>query len=181
MVLSPFIFLIQKITEMTIEQTLVIIKPDGLVRSLTGDILSKLSETELVIVGAKIVSPTRELATEHYKYHVGKPFFDELINYFTGEYHTRRVFALVYSGENAIKKVRRIVGATNPEEADPISLRGKYGRIRSSGSYENTVHCSENAQEAEREIKLWFKPEELTQRIYKTKKVKVTREELVWE
>ena len=148
------------------EQSLVLIKPDGLVKSLTGNIISKLSETELQIIGAKIVVVTKELAEEHYQHLREEKFFDELIKYIMGEFHTKRIMALVYEGENAITKVRRIVGATNPEEADTISIRGKYGRITTTGVFENVVHASENEKEAEREIKLWFRPDELTHNIY---------------
>ncbi len=166
---------------MGIEQTLVLIKPDGLVKSLTGNIISKLSETELKIVGAKIVRVSRELAEEHYKHLKDKPFFEELIKYICGEYHTRRVLAMVYHGDNAIAKVRRIAGDTNPEEADPISIRGKYGRITTSGVYENVIHASENPKEAEREIKLWFRPDELVERIYPVIKKTEVREVLIWK
>ncbi len=162
------------------EHTLVLIKPDGLVKSLTGNIISKLSETELRILGAKIVRVDRKLAEEHYKHLKDKPFFEELLKYIQGYYHTRRVLAMVYGGENAIEKVRRIAGATNPEEADPISIRGKYGRITTSGVYENVIHASENVKEAEREIKLWFKPDEIVDPIYPVKKVKKEVEVLEW-
>src|SRR3989338_5690270 len=126
------------------EQALVLIKPDGLVKSLTGNIITTLSETELKIVGAKIVQVTKELAEEHYCHLKEEKFFDELIKYIMGEYHTKRVLAMVYHGENAIKKVRNIVGVTNPEKAKPISIRGKYGRITSNGGFENVIHASEN-------------------------------------
>ncbi|MBW2980676.1 nucleoside-diphosphate kinase [Candidatus Woesearchaeota archaeon] len=148
------------------EQCLVLIKPDGLKKSLTGDILSMLSKTELIIVGAKIVEVTQELAEEHYQHLKEEKFFGELIKYIMGEYHTRRVLALVYHGQDACKKVRDVVGATNPEKAEPISIRGKYGRITTRGVFENVVHASENAKEAEREIKLWFRPDELVETIY---------------
>jgi nucleoside-diphosphate kinase len=88
--------------------------------------------------------------------------------------------AMVYHGENAIEKVRRLVGATNPEQADPVSIRGKYGRITTTGVYENAVHASENAKEAEREIKLWFEPDELVERIYPVIKREDKREYLEW-
>lgn len=166
---------------MVVEQCLVIIKPDGLVKSLTGNIITKLSETNLKIIGAKVVSVSRELAEEHYKHLKNEPFFEELIRYLMGEFHTKRVLALVYHGENAIKKIRKIVGDTNPEKASPTTIRGKYGRITSSGVFENVVHASENSKEAEREIKLWFKPEELVYRIYPTKIIKVTKKEMVWK
>lgn len=169
------------IGKMTIEQTLVLIKPDGLVKSLTGDILSKLSETELKIVAAKILQVDRMLAEDHYRHLKNEPFFDELIRYIMGEFHTKRVLALVYQGENSIKKVRRIVGATDPEQADPISIRGKYGRITTTGVYENAVHASESKEEAEREIKLWFDPDELVETVFPVVKKKVSKEELSWK
>ncbi|MBW2975268.1 nucleoside-diphosphate kinase [Candidatus Woesearchaeota archaeon] len=166
---------------MAVEQSLVLIKPDGLVKSLTGDIISKMSESELKIVGAKIVQVTRELAEEHYCHLKEEKFFDELIKYIMGEFHTKRVLAFVYHGENAIKEVRRIVGSTNPEKADPISIRGKYGRITTEGVFENVVHASENAKEAEREIKLWFRPDELVYTIYPTEIRKVSINKLLWK
>ncbi len=166
---------------MVVEQTLVLIKPDGLVKSLTGNIITKMSETELKIVGAKIVQVSRELAEEHYQHLKNEKFFDELIKYIQGNYHTKRVLALVYQGENAIEKVRRIVGATNPEEADPISIRGKYGRITTTGVFENAVHASANKEDSEREIKLWFRPHELTYTLYPTEIHEVRIDELFWE
>ena len=143
------------------QQTLVLIKPDGLKKSLTGNVLTRLSETKLTIIGAKIAKPTRELAVAHYVHMKEKPFFEELIRYLMGEFHTPRVMALVYHGEDAIQKVRGICGSTNPEEADPVSIRGAYGRITTKGVYENVIHASTNEEEAEREIKLWFQPHEL--------------------
>ncbi|MFH2028617.1 MAG: nucleoside-diphosphate kinase [Nanoarchaeota archaeon] len=163
-----------------IEQSLLLIKPDGLVKSLTGDIISKMSETELKIVGAKVVQVTRELAEEHYHHLKEEKFFDELIRYIMGEFHTRRVLALVYQGDNATGKIRRLVGATNPEEAEPISIRGKYGRITSKGVFENVVHASENPKEAEREIKLWFRPDELVETKFPTEIRNVHIDKVFW-
>ena len=101
------------------QQTLVLIKPDGLVKSLTGNIITELADSGLIIVGAKIVSVTRELAEEHYQHLREEKFFDELIKYIMGEYHVKRVLALVYHGENVIEKVRRVAGETNPEISVP--------------------------------------------------------------
>ena len=154
------------------QQTLVLIKPDGLTKSLTGNILTRLSETKLEIVAAKITRVSRTLAIEHYKHLQGKPFFSELIVYLQGELHERRkVMAMVYWGTDAIRKVRELAGATNPEEADPTTIRGAYGRITTKGIYENVVHASSNLEEAEREIKLWFRPEEIIVNLYPTKVV----------
>jgi nucleoside-diphosphate kinase len=166
------------------EQCLVIIKPDGLIKSLTGNIISALSEAKLKIVGAKIVSVPKELAEKHYgDLKERKPeIFTATIDYIMGKFHTNRVMAMVYSGENAIQKVREIVGITNPEEANPISIRGKYGRINSkTGVYENAVHASDSPESAEKEIKLWFKPEELVEMVYPIKKLTDKKEVLEWK
>jgi len=155
---------------MAVEQTLVLIKPDGLRKSLTGNILSRLSEAKLVIIGARVVKVSKELAESHYGHLREKPFFDELIRYLMGEIHdTRRVMALVYHGEGAIGKIREIVGETNPEEANPVSIRGAYGRITTSGVFENIVHASSSLEDAEKEIKLWFKPEDIIDELYPTR------------
>ncbi|MFH2137705.1 MAG: nucleoside-diphosphate kinase [Candidatus Omnitrophota bacterium] len=164
------------------KKTLILIKPDGLVKSLTGNILTRLSETKLEIIAAKIVHVSPELAKEHYKHLQDKPFFNELVNYLQGELHARhKVLAMVYWGEDAIQKVRQLAGATNPEEAEPTSIRGAYGRITSKGVYENVVHASANEEEAEREIKLWFFPDEILYDVYPSKKVVLEKEtQRVW-
>ncbi|MFC2062072.1 nucleoside-diphosphate kinase [Elusimicrobiota bacterium] len=163
------------------EQTLVVIKPDGLIKSLTGNILTKLSETKLRIVGAKVVCVSDELAETHYTHLKNEPFFIELKKYITGRIYEegyQRVLALVYKGEHAIEKVRQLAGATNPEEASSTSIRGSYGRITTRGVYENVVHASANKEDAEREIKLWFKPCEIVEEIYPIKEKEGTLE---WE
>lgn len=164
------------------QATLVLIKPDGLKKSLTGNILTRLSETKLEIVAAKIVRVSKELAVEHYAHLKQEPFFDELIRYLRGELHDRRkVLAMVYWGEDAINKVRKLSGATNPEEADPISIRGAYGRITTKGIYENVIHASSNEVEAKREIQLWFEPDEIIVELYPAKEI-VQRDakKLIW-
>lgn len=146
------------------ERVLILIKPDGLIKSLTGDVISKLSETTLRIVAAKIVNVSKELAEQHYSHlKESKPkIFEETLKYIMGEFHTNRVLALVYKGIDAIEKVRKIVGKTNPEEAEPTSIRGKYGRINSkTGVFENVVHASDSIENAEKEIKLWFDETEI--------------------
>ena len=150
---------------MEYEKTLILIKPDGIVKSLVGNILTALSETKLKIVAAKVVNVKRELAEKHYEeLKQTKPeIFEEVLEYMQGKHHhTPRVIALVYAGENAIKKARELAGVTNPEKADPKTIRGKYGRINSETNVmENVMHCSDCLENAEKEIKLWFKPEEL--------------------
>ena len=154
------------------EATLILIKPDGLKRSLTGNILTRLSETKLEIVAAKIVRVSQTLAETHYAHLKDRPFFSDLVKYIQGELHDRRkVMALVYWGDGAISKCRELAGATNPEEAESTSIRGAYGRITTSGLYENVIHVSGNQIEAEREIKLWFQPDEIIVDLYSTKKI----------
>ncbi|MBU0671785.1 MAG: nucleoside-diphosphate kinase [Candidatus Margulisbacteria bacterium] len=165
------------------QSTLVVIKPDGLKKSLTGNVLTRLSETKLRIVGAKVLKVSRALAEKHYAHLKDKSFFDDVVKYLTGELHGKqyaRVMALVYHGKDAIAKVRELAGTTNPEEADPTSIRGQYGRLTTKGLFENVVHCSANAAEAENEIKLWFEPDEITDDIYTTKEVEEKIKKRVW-
>ncbi len=163
------------------EATLILIKPDGLKKSLTGNILTRLSETKLDIVAARITNVSTELAKQHYNALSDKPFFEDLIHYIRGEFHEKRkVMAMVYHGEDAIDKVRRLAGATNPEEADAVSIRGQYGRITTKGVYENVIHASANTQDAEREIKLWFQPDEIIVDLYPTKKQECKINTRVW-
>lgn len=154
------------------EATLILIKPDGLKKSLTGNILTRLSETKLEIVGSKIMRVPEELARIHYVHLKDKPFFPDLVKYICGQLHNRRkVMALVYWGEDAILKCRQLAGTTNPEEAESTTIRGAYGRITTSGLYENVIHVSANQADAQREIKLWFKPDEIIVDLYPTKEV----------
>ena len=162
------------------EQTLVLIKPDALKNSLTGYVLSQLSEfhTGLRFAATKIVTVSRILAEEHYSEHHGKIFFPSLLEYITGLIHypgepwKQRVIALVYQGPNAIKKIRDIAGPTNPH----IARDEKPGCIRALGTVvplkdaegnvigermDNLIHASASDSEAEREIKLWFRPNDI--------------------
>lgn len=162
--------------------TLILIKPDGLKKSLTGNILTRLSETKLEIVAAKIVRVSRELAEAHYAHLKDKPFFPELMKYIQGELHNRRkVMALVYWGARAISKCRHLAGETNPEQAEATSIRGAYGRITTAGLYENVIHVSANQSEAKREIKLWFQPNEIIVDLYPTKELIKSKQRMkVW-
>jgi nucleoside-diphosphate kinase len=163
------------------QATLILIKPDGLKRSLTGNILTRLSETKLEIVASKMVRVTRELAADHYRHLKDKPFFEDVLKYLMGEFHDRRkVMALVYWGPDAIAKCRALAGATNPEEADSVSIRGSYGRITTRGVYENVIHVSAIPEDAEREIRLWFEPDEVIVDLYPTRMVVETEEKRAW-
>ncbi len=159
------------------EQTLVLIKPDALKNSLTGYVLSLLSEfhTGLRFAGAKIVHVSRMLAEEHYAEHRGKIFYPSLIDYIMGRLHypdeprKRRVIAFVYQGAEATARIRDICGPTNPHvarETRPGCVRAlgtivpiKDGQGKAIGErMDNLIHASATNAEAEREIKLWFRP-----------------------
>jgi len=157
-----------------LQYTLIIMKPDALVKSLTGNILARFLEARLRIIGAKVVKVSRELVEQHYAHLIDEPFFDDLYEYFSGKTYGpdyERVLVFVYEGEDTIAKVRRIAGATNPLEADPISIRGAYGRINKKGVMENVIHCSDSEESAKKEICLWVDPDEIIKEIYPTKKV----------
>ena len=145
------------------ERTLVLIKPDAMVKKLAGNIINELYSLNLKMIGLKLVNVKRELAEQHYEEHKGKPFFEDLIKHITGELHNNEnVIAIVYEGENAIKKVRDITGKSNPDESEPSSLRGKYGKINTKNNcYETVLHASDSGESAGREIKLWFEDKEL--------------------
>lgn len=164
----------------TAEQTLVLIKPDALLNSLTGYMLSTLSEfhTGLRFAAAKIVHVHRMLAEEHYAEHAGKPFYEPLLDYIMGLAHypdepeKRRVMAFVLRGPEAVLKIRNIAGPTDPH----VARRQRPGCIRALGTVvplrdesgdivgqrmDNLIHASATVEEAEREIKLWFKPNDI--------------------
>ncbi len=145
------------------ERTLVLIKPDAMVKKLAGNIISELYITGLKMIGLKLVNVKRELAEKHYREHKNKPFFEKLVNHITGKFHNNEsVIAIVYEGKNAVKKIRNAAGETHPEEADFNSIRGKYGRVHTkTDCFENVIHASDSPAIAEKEIKLWFKESEM--------------------
>lgn len=130
------------------EKTLVLIKPDGVRRKLIGKIINFYEEKNLTISALKMINADRATAQQHYIEHKDKSFYDELVNYLTED----SIIAMIVEGENAIKLVRKINGATDPLEADMGSIRGRFANQKQ----ENIVHASDSNDSAEREIKLWF-------------------------
>ena len=139
--------------EMVKQRTFVMIKPDGVQRGLIGEIISRFEKKRIKIVGMKFMRVSRELAEKHYGVHRGKPFFEPTVKYITSS----PVVAVVLEGENVIEMVRRMMGKTNPIEAEIGSIRGEYGQ--SIGR--NIIHGSDSVETAEFEINLWFKSEEI--------------------
>lgn len=136
-----------------IERTLVLIKPDALERRLAGRILDRFEQRGLTIRGAKLLQVDRELAGRHYAEHREKPFFGELVDFITAS----PTLALVLEGEAAIEVVRTTIGATNPVDAAPGTIRGDYALAMP----DNLVHGADSRESAEREIGLWFSDDEL--------------------
>lgn len=137
----------------SLEKTFVMVKPDGVQRGLIGEIISRLERKGFKIVALKMLKISRELAENHYAEHKAKPFFSSLISYIT----SAPVVAMVVEGNNAVKVVRKLVGATNPAEAEPGTIRGDFGLDLGR----NVVHASDSIASAEREIRLFFKEEEI--------------------
>ena len=135
------------------EKTLVLLKPDAVQRGLVGEIVSRLERTGLKIVGMKMMAVSDELAHRHYGEHVGKPFFAGLTSFIT----SGPLVAMAFEGGDAVAIVRKTMGATNPAESPPGSIRGDFG----SDIGRNLVHGSDSPESAERELALFFADGEL--------------------
>lgn len=135
------------------QQTLVIVKPDGVQRGLVGKILARFEERGFKIVALKMVQVSRELAEQHYAVHKGKFFYEGLVSYIGSS----PVVVMVLEGHEAISAVRLMVGATRPWEAAAGTVRGDYAMM----GLRNLIHASDAPETAASEIALWFKPEEL--------------------
>jgi nucleoside-diphosphate kinase len=138
---------------MALERTYAMVKPDGVKRGLVGEVVRRLEQKGFRIVGLKLMQIPRETAERHYGEHQGKPFFEGLVSFIT----SGPVVAMVVEGENAISEWRKMMGATNPKDAALGTIRGDFA----STIDENVAHGSDAPETAEREIGIFFKPEEL--------------------
>jgi nucleoside-diphosphate kinase len=137
------------------EKTFLMVKPDGVQRNLIGDVVSRFEKKGFQLVGAKMMTIPKELAEKHYGEHQDKPFFGELVGFITSS----PVFAMVWEGDNVIVTARGMMGATNPKDAAPGTIRGDYG-VQVG---QNLIHGSDSSESAEREIDLFFREEELNE------------------
>lgn len=135
------------------ERTFLMLKPDAVQRGLVGEMISVFERKGFKLAGMKLIQVDRALAEAHYEEHKGKGFFEPTVAYIMSS----PVVAMVWQGKNVVALARGLMGATNPANADPGSLRGKYGMDISR----NVIHGSDSITSAEREISLYFKPEEL--------------------
>ena len=133
---------------MAVERTLVLAKPDAMRRGLAGEIIARFERRGLTLRAARLLQVDRALAAEHYAEHSSKPFFGELVDFIT----SAPTLAFVLEGEGAIAAARMTIGATNPAEAEPGSLRGDFAIAMP----DNLVHGSDSRESAQREIALWF-------------------------
>lgn len=147
------------------ERCLVLIKPDALEKRLTGMIVDRLERLELDIVAAKALCVSEDLIRQHYAHLAGKPFLESVVRYMMGDYNhiaNHKIIAFVFQGEGAVGKIRMALGATNPDNAAPWTIRGNFGKFdKAADIVYNCVHASDNAANAEQEIALWFKPHEI--------------------
>ena len=137
----------------TEEKTFVAIKPDAVKRGFIGKIIPRFKKKGYKIVGMKMLQVDEELASKHYEEHIGKPFYPNLVKYIT----SGPIVAMVFQGYKAVQGIRHLLGATDPCEADVGSIRADYSQLKEY----NAVHGSDSLESAEREINLYFKPEEL--------------------
>ncbi|MCF0238566.1 MAG: nucleoside-diphosphate kinase [Sphaerochaetaceae bacterium] len=135
------------------ERTFIALKPDATQRGLIGKIISRIEEKGFKIIGLKMLQVTEEIAAQHYAEHIGKPFYPELVAFIT----SAPIVAMVVEGENAIADMRQLMGKTNPQNAEIGTIRGDFSQKMSY----NTIHGSDSAESAKREIAIYFKEEEL--------------------
>jgi nucleoside-diphosphate kinase len=149
--------------EIMVQKTFVAVKPDGVQRGLVGEIIKRFEKAGLKIIGLKMVWVNKEFAEEHYKEHKNKPFFEGLVNFI----QEGPVVAMVIEGVGAISAVRKIVGGTEPAGAAPGTIRGDFAHVsydyadKKKITIKNIIHASANAEDAEKEIKLWFKDDDV--------------------
>ncbi len=134
------------------EQTLVLIKPDGVKRNLIGEIISRCEAKGYVVADLKRVSPSRDLLAKHYEEHVGKTFYEPLLEFMS----SGDVVAIKLEGHRVIEGFRSLAGATDPTVAAPGTIRGDLGRDWGTKVVQNLVHGSDSADSAKRELSLWF-------------------------
>ncbi len=151
---------------MAAERTFTLVKPDGVKRGLVGEIIRRFEHRGLKLVAIKSVTVTRDLAEQYYAEHKGKPFFEPLMKYIT----SGPSVAMVLEGKDAVAIVRKMMGATNPGEAQPGTIRADYAM----STARNVIHGSDSLKSAEREIPLFFSTEEL-------KDYKTSEEDLLYE
>ena len=136
-----------------IERSCLIVKPDGVCKNVCGQIFATLQSSGLKLVALKMIKPSKEAVEQFYSVHIGKPFFEKLLSFML----TAPIIVSVWESENAVAKIRQLIGATNPADAKPGTLRAKYG----TDNRRNVVHASDSTDSANMEIKHFFADSEI--------------------
>jgi len=138
----------KSLKEHTMEQTFLMVKPDGVQRRLVGEIIRRYENKGLTLAGLKMLTPTREMAEAHYAVHRGKPFFENVVSFIA----SGPVVAMVWEGDDAVALCRKMMGATKPADSVPGTIRGDYANTIE----QNLIHGSDSPENAAEEIKIWF-------------------------
>lgn len=135
-----------------IERTLILVKPDGVARSLVGEVVSRVENKGYKIVGLKIMTPTREILAKHYAEHEGKPFYEPLLEFML----SGPIVAMIAEGNRVIEGFRKLAGTTDPTTAEPGTIRGDLARDQGTKVVQNIVHGSDSPESAAREMAIFF-------------------------
>jgi len=135
-----------------IERTLILVKPDGVARSLVGEVITRVESKGYKIVGLKMLTPTREILAKHYAEHEGKPFYEPLLEFML----SGPIVAMIAEGNRVIEGFRKLAGTTDPTTAEPGTIRGDLARDQGTKVVQNIVHGSDSPESAAREIAIFF-------------------------
>ena len=135
-----------------IERTLILVKPDGVARSLVGEVVSRVERKGYQVVGLKMITPTREILAKHYAEHEGKPFYEPLLEFML----SGPIVSMIAEGNRVIEGFRKLAGTTDPTTAEPGTIRGDLARDQGTKVVQNIVHGSDSPESAEREISIFF-------------------------
>jgi nucleoside-diphosphate kinase len=140
------------VNSQNLERTLILVKPDGVARSLVGEVVSRVENKGYQIVGLKMLTPTREILAKHYAEHEGKPFYEPLIEFML----SGPIVAMIAQGNRVIEGFRKLAGTTDPTTAEPGTIRGDLARDQGTKVVQNIVHGSDSPESAAREIAIFF-------------------------
>ena len=140
------------VNSQNLERTLILVKPDGVARSLVGEVVSRVENKGYQIVGLKVLTPTREILAKHYAEHEGKPFYEPLIEFML----SGPIVAMIAQGNRVIEGFRKLAGTTDPTTAEPGTIRGDLARDQGTKVVQNIVHGSDSPESAAREIAIFF-------------------------
>jgi len=140
------------VNSQNIERTLILVKPDGVARSLVGEVIARVENKGYKIVGLKMLTPTREILAKHYAEHEGKPFYEPLLEFML----SGPIVAMIAEGNRVIEGFRKLAGTTDPTTAEPGTIRGDLARDQGTKVVQNIVHGSDSPESAAREIAIFF-------------------------